>query len=271
MKNLKYILLTLIIIAFSSCEDVVDIDLNTAAPRLVIDASIIWKKGTSGSEQKIKLTTTTGYYQTDAPPVSGATVFITDSNNIVFNFTEDTVTGEYICLDFVPVLNRDYELTVIAAGQTYKASETLKPVPAIDKVEQRNDGGFTGEDIEIKTFITDNGATADYYLWKYEPSYAVIPLYGVGDDDFVNGNQFSDLFLSEDLESGQKLGISVSGISKTYYNYMNILLSISNGGGPFSTPTASLRGNIINQTNFNNYALGFFNVSEMDYRMYDVE
>lgn len=271
MKNLKYILLTLFIIVFSSCEDVVDVDLKTAAPRLVIDASIVWQKGSLGNNQKIKLTTTTSYYQTEAPVVSGATVFIIDSNNTVFSFVENAETGEYLCDNFVPVLNANYELTVIYDGQTYTATETLKPVPAIDKVEQRNDGGFSGEDIELKTYITDNGTTTDFYLWKYEPSFAVIPTYYVNDDEFLQGNQFSDFYTSEDLESGQTVAISVYGISKTYYNYMNILLSISNGGGPFSTPTATLRGNIVNQTNFDNYALGFFSVSEMDYKLYNVE
>lgn len=271
MKNLKYILFAFIAFAFSSCEDVVDIDLNTAPPRLVIDASIVWQKGTAGNDQKIKLTTTTSYYQTTSPPVSDATVFITDDNNVVYNFTENAGTGEYLCATFQPVLNGTYTLTVIHDGQTYTATETLKPVPEIDFIEQQNDGGFSGDEIEIKTFITDNAATTDFYLWKYEASFTAIPQYGVSDDDFFNGNQFSDLYLHEDLESGNTLGISVYGISQTYYNYMNLLLDISGGGGPFATPPATLRGNIVNQTDFNNYALGYFTVSEKDYRLYQVE
>ena len=271
MKNLKYILFAFIVFAFSGCEDVVDIDLNEAPPRLVIDASIVWQKGTAGNDQKIKLTTTTSYYQTNTPAVSGATVFITDGNDEVYNFEENPGTGDYICADFLPVLNGIYTLTVIHDGQTYTATETLKSVPEIDFIEQKNDGGFSGDEIEIKTFITDNGATTDFYLWKYEPSFTVIPSYDVSDDDFFNGNQFSDLYLHEDLESGQTLGISVYGISQTYYNYMNLLLDIAGGGGPFATPPATLKGNIVNQTNFSNYALGYFNVSEKDYRLYQVE
>lgn len=271
MKNLKYILFAFIAISFLSCEDVVDVDLNTVAPRLVIDASIVWQKGTVGNIQKIKLTTTTSYYETTSPPVSGATIYITDSNNNTFNFIENSGTGEYICTDFIPVLNASYVLNVLYDGQNYTASETLKPVPEIDIIEQNNNGGFSGDEIEIKTYITDNASTVDFYLWKYEPSFAVIPTYGITDDDFFNGNQFSDFYINEELESGNTLGISVYGISQTYYNYMNILLDISGGGGPFSTPTATLRGNIVNQTDFNNYALGYFNVSEMDHRFYQVQ
>ena len=61
MKNIKYILLILTVFFFSACEEVVDVDLNTAPPRLVVDASINWVKGTDGSQQTIKLTMTGSY------------------------------------------------------------------------------------------------------------------------------------------------------------------------------------------------------------------
>ena len=77
MKNI-IILLTIIIPSFflHSCEEVVNVDLKTEAPRLVVDAGINWYKGTAGNEQKIKLTTTTDYYSHTIPVVLGATVSI---------------------------------------------------------------------------------------------------------------------------------------------------------------------------------------------------
>ncbi len=84
-----FILATLLV----GCEDVVDVDLNTAPPKLVIEASINWQKGTSGNQQRIKLTTTTDYFSTNIPKVSGAIVTITNSTNTVFNFVEVPNTG----------------------------------------------------------------------------------------------------------------------------------------------------------------------------------
>ena len=52
--HIKYILLTLSI-HFISCNDVIDVDVPTATPRLVIEASLDWEKGTVGNEQTIKL------------------------------------------------------------------------------------------------------------------------------------------------------------------------------------------------------------------------
>jgi hypothetical protein len=41
---------------------------------------------------------------------------------------------------------------------------------------------------------------------------------------------------NDDLKIGDKVTVSHYGISKEYYNYINILVSISggNGGGPFN-------------------------------------
>ena len=54
---------------------------------------------------------------------------------------------------------------------------------------------------------------------------------------------------------------------------MNILISISGGlsNGPFSTPAASVKGNIINQTIPKDYPLGYFRLSEVDVRNYVVQ
>jgi hypothetical protein len=67
--------------------------------------------------------------------------------------------------------------------------------------------------------------------------------------------------------------MSVQGIDERYFNYMNKLIAIagSSGGSPFATPPATLRGNIVNQTNQKNYPLGYFHLSEIDSRNYIIE
>lgn len=76
MKKINILIVIIAAIFLNSCEDVVTVDLKTDAPKLVIEASINWDKGTTGQEQKIKLTTTTSYYSDEIPKVSGALVSI---------------------------------------------------------------------------------------------------------------------------------------------------------------------------------------------------
>ena len=273
MKNFKYICLLIATIILTGCEEVVDVDLDTAEPRLVVDAFIKFERGTTGNEQTIKLTTTTGFYEPEVPAAFGATVFVTDTdNNLVFNFVETPGTGEYICLDFEPILNTNYTLTVVYNDETYTASEKLLPVPAIDFIEQKNDGGFTGEDIEIRTFFTDDGTTNDFYLIRYDASFAAIPDFEATDDEFYQGNQFSDFYFNEEMESGATLDITLHGISQQYFNYMTILIGISGGGGgPFGATPVKIRGNIVNTTDEDNYALGYFSLSQTAFRSYIVQ
>ena len=273
MKNIQLFFVILIALLFNSCEDVIKVDLNTSPPKLVIEASINWLKGTTGKDQKIKLTTTTGYYSTTIPKVSGATVFVKNSSNVIFNFVEKPKTGEYICTNFVPQINETYELTVINAGQTYTATETLKSVAPITKIVQTNQSGFTGNETEIKAFFNDTPNEDNYYLYRYIDSNKLISNYFVDEDKFFQGNEFFSISQNSDLKAGDKFEISHFGISKAYFNYMSILVSIAgkSNGSPFQSPPATIRGNIINTTNFDNYPLGYFSVSEADIKNYVIQ
>jgi hypothetical protein len=264
MKTIFYISTVIFLLLLTSCEEVVNVDLDTASPRLVVDASINWEQGTDGAQQKIKLTTTTSYYSNAVPVVTGATVFVKNSSNTVFDFIEVPATGEYVCTNFIPQLNETYTLTVISNGQTYNATETLKSVASIQDIVQNNEGGITGDQIEIKTFFNDPAGEDNYYMFKYKYSNKSKLDYQVNDDKFFQGNTFFSLSNNDDLSAGDQIDVAHYGISRSYYNYMNILLSVAGntGGSPFQSPPATVRGNIINATNFDNYALGYFRLSE---------
>ncbi len=63
------------------------------------------------------------------------------------------------------------------------------------------------------------------------------------------------------------------GISQRFYDFMFILLqqNSEDGGGPFETQPATVRGNCINQTNPDKFPLGYFRLSEVDEFIYTVE
>jgi hypothetical protein len=273
MKKINIFLALILAFFLNGCEDVVSIDLKTDAPKLVIEASINWFKDTSGREQRIKLTTTTDYYSNQIPKVSGATVTIKNSSNITFYFTELSDTGVYICLNFTPVINETYTLTIINNGNAYTATETLKSVAPITEIIQNNEGGFTGTDVEIKSYYTDPANEINYYLYQYNYSNAAVQNFYADDDTFFQGNKFFSVSQSDDLQIGDKVTVTHYGVSKPYYNYMNVLINIagSTGGSPFQSPPATVRGNIINTTNPNNFPLGYFSISEADTRTFTIE
>lgn len=274
MKVTPSLYLLFLLLTFSSCEKVIDVDLNTGEPRLVIEASINWYAETAGNEQKIKLSTTTDYFSENIPRVSNAVVFITNSSNQVFDFTEDpNELGTYKCTNFIPAVNETYTLTVIHDGETYTATEKLLNTPVITEVEQINDGGVLGNETEVKFYFNDLVNETNFYFLRIDDPYKVIPEYGVIEDRFFQNNQMFGLYFSEDLKPGDTLKLTLNGITQDYFNYMDVLLEQtgSNSMGPFSTPTATVRGNIINQTNFDRYALGYFRLSKTEVSEYVIQ
>jgi hypothetical protein len=267
-----FIALILVLISLVSCEDVIDVDLNSSKPRLVVEASIVWQKGTAGNEQKIKLTTTSNFFSNVIPVVSNATVYIADSSN-TYTFIENASSGEYFCSNFNCVVGETYTLTVISNGQTYTATEVFQAVPALDEIEQNNQGGFLGDEIEIKFLYQDDGNQNNFYLQQINTNILFLPEYDVVSDAFFQGNQMFGLFSNEKLATGNEVKFTLHGISERYFNYMNVLLGVagSNGGGPFTTTPATVRGNVINQSNSNNFPFGYFSLSEIDTKTYIVQ
>ena len=273
-KILLYSVLLFTTLLSTSCEEVVDIDLSNSEPKLVIDAIIKWQKGTSGENQTIKLSLTNDFYTNNILPANGATVTVTNSSNVVFNFVEVPTTGDYVCTNFQPVIGEIYRLEILYEGAVYTASSALFATPDIITVEQETVVGISGEDeIQIKYFYQDNGAEENYYLLGVKNPNKQIPEFGVVSDEFFQGNVMFGFYGSSETEPGITLDLSVQGVSKSYHNYMNKLITIagSGSGNPFATPPATVRGNITNTTNNSDYPLGYFHLSEIDTVNYLVE
>ncbi|WP_461533551.1 DUF4249 family protein [Sinomicrobium sp.] len=270
MKKLRYIYILAFVLVSISCEDTVEVDLETADPKLVIDAEIDWKKGTSGNEQSIKLTETAGYYERETPPVSGAVVSITAETGEIFNFEEEPGTGIYRCTDFEPVIGANYTLAIMVEGESYTATEQLMPVPEITAMEYIEDGGFIGEDIEVRGYYQDNPETEDYYLTGFSSHVLPYTEYSVSDDSFTQGNLVYDIFSHEDLDTGSEVTMKLYGISERFYNYMSLILE-SAEGNPFRVPAANIKGNIRNTTDENNAPYGYFRLSETSEKSITIE
>lgn len=264
--------ITCIILLFS-CEDVIEVDLPTAEPKLVIEASINWFEGTTGNNQQITLTQTAPYFNTEVPPATNAIVEIIDGNNNTYTFTEQNNTGIYLNTNFLPEIDQTYTLNITYNNQNYTAIETMTAVTPIDYIEQNNEGGFSGDEVEIKAYYTDPEQQTNYYFYEFITNIAAIPTLEVYDDEFTNGNQIFAFYTEQDLKTQDEVIIKNYGISQQFYNYMFILLQQSNddSGGPFQTQPATVRGNCTNLTNPNNFPLGYFRVSQAYQTSYIVQ
>ena len=256
-----------------SCEDVIDIDLETAEPRLVIDASLNWLKDTDGRFQFIKLTLSAPFFDDDIPPATGAQVIVTDSENNTFNFIEEGNSGVYTNNSFMPSIGRTYYLNILYNNETYTATETLLSVVPIESVEQNNNGGFSGDETELKAFYTDPIDIENYYLFEFASPNRNIQSIEVYDDEFTLGNRIFAFYSDQDVNPGDEFIIRNYGVSERFYEFMNILLQQTDdeNGDPFETQPALVRGNCINETNPENFPFGYFKASEVSVFTYVIE
>lgn len=278
MKNSYYsIIVGLLLFTFYACEEVVDVDLETAQERLVIEALIAWENGTTGNEQTIKLTKTASYYTNDIIYATGATVQVTNINtNVVFPFVE-TTSGIYTTTSFVPVLGDNYRLTINYNGAQYIGEETLLATPDISAVNQSTNDGFSTTDTEINVYFQDDANEENHYhidLLQTRPSSGdeINDDYYNYSDEFENGSILHFYYEDEDILTDDIFNISIYSISTRFYNFFELLDAQANGDrGPFSSPPANVKGNCINTTDEAVYPYGYFALFEKKTASYTVQ
>ena len=134
MKNFAIIILILSI-CFTACEDIVDLELEEGTVELVVDAWI----NTDTVPQVIKLRTTAPYFTNEFTPiVNGAEITITDEDGRVFEFIESDNSGDYV---WTPVagerfgeIGNNYALSISLDGKTYTANSQLNPTVPVDSI-----------------------------------------------------------------------------------------------------------------------------------------
>ncbi len=253
MKNIFFIIISAFV--FSSCEKVIEIDLNAADPQIVIEGEM--------SDQvriyTVKISKTVNFSDANNyPPVQGATVTIADNTGLSETLTE-SAAGIYKTRNLLGIAGRTYTLSVNIAGKIYSAVSvlpTLVPLQAI-RIIPRNvlrPGQDTGARfIAIPNYIDPPSIGNSYQFiqtlnGKEDNSFIVF------NDNVNNGQPNQRPIFSRDLElkKGDTLTVEMRNIDKTIYDYFYSLnQSSGNGPGGGSTP-ANPVSNIVGG------ALGYF-------------
>ena len=133
--------------------------------------------------------------------------------------------------------------------------------------------------ITLSIDFIDPEDETNYYLIKFQEQADLLPTLFDFKDEFVNGNLitlFNEREKDEDINQeeyapGDVVDIQFYGISKRYYEYIQILINQSESGGPFDTTPVALRGNCANQTNPDEYAYGYFRMTQVSKATYTFE
>jgi hypothetical protein len=265
----KYIVILASLFIFISCEDVIDVELDTEPPRLNIDAIIRLDTRESTTTATVKVGLSSSFFEENqAITVDRITIENADyegidmaaQNILVFNETETGVYQASKNTDFFT--SGELVMTINYNDAIFLAKTSFAPSVPFDSLVQGDGVLFSGDETEIVVSFTDIPDQENFYIFDFDFNE-----YLVSEDEFYPGQRFEFSYFYDDVEAGTTIDISILGADEGFYNYMNQLIVQSGGNqGPFQTPLGTVRGNFTNVTTTNqidrnlNFALGYFAV-----------
>jgi len=216
--NNIYILAIFVLLGFTSCQDVIDLELPEGETQLVVEG---WLNNNQ-EEQVIKITETQPYFDNVASPkVTGATVSVTHEDGTTYNFI-DQGNGNYIYdATAAPIaeVGENLTLSILVNGKELTAFSEMHRVPVIDSIIQEDrDTGF------------ENGIFCNFFSRDLE---------GVGDSYWIKTYQNND-YLSDPL--------NLNSVRDQLLNSLNTI---------FAEPVTNSPSNIVNLTD-DDKILGIF-------------
>ncbi|CAN5272461.1 hypothetical protein BH09BAC1_BH09BAC1_24560 [soil metagenome] len=252
-----YLYLTLILVAlsFASCEEKIDLDLDEIPPAIVITGRITNNPNSS----YVRVTLSAPYLSDQSSlPVNDAVVILTEdgliSDTLLVNTGGNAIFGlpGYGGFYSGPLLQSGkigsvYTLTVVYQGETYTASDTIRPIAAIDSLTylyQESDRDGNGYFVSLN--MQEPEGIGNFYQWRYIANNGYqIDLDQTASDEWVDGN-----YLSIQFDTPQQIGdtvmVEMASIGRKYYTFVTQLLNQESFGDLFDTPPANVRGNISN-------------------------
>lgn len=295
----KFIIVIFLAAGFFSCEDVVEIDVDDAPTKLVVDAWLNNKE----EAQVIRLSNTQTYFDADPTPgVSGASIGIQSSDGEVFIF-EDQGNGDYIWepdgRSSLGEVGLTFDLGIELDGKTYFSTSTLNRVPPIDSINQRfeEETTFNFEHIHCNFFARDPIGPGDTYWIKtfkndqflnkpLEMNVAYDAGFSAGSE--VDGLIFippirdtMDPVLDEDPDQekspspwavGDIARVEIHSISLEAFYFLSVTRDqlLNSLNGIFAEPISNTQGNIFS-TDQEEEVLGMFVVSAISSLEYEVQ
>jgi len=246
-KNRTFVLTILLIaVLLTSCEKVIQLDLNTTIPQLVIQGDIYDEPG----PYVINISRTVNFDQPNIyPPVTNASVTISDNEGQSEELTQAT-PGNYVTSSLKGIIGNTYTLKVTIDEKTYTSSSTMPEAVEIDTVYLKK-SVFGGNLIALNLFNPPN--RDNFYQVIHLVNGKQIPGFSVFADNSTQLESISYSFMTTSatppLVAGDSINVWLECIDHGVFEYFRT----ANKDVRRSTSPANPVSNITNG------ALGYFN------------
>jgi len=277
MSRAPRIALALLASLGAGCTRIVDLGLDDAPRQLVVEARL----EAGDTRQQVLLTTTDAFSRSGPlPKATGAVVTVTDDLGMLLPLPEIS-PGRYQAdtPSHHIQAGRTYTLSILWEGEQYQATSPVVAGPTIDSLYLIfRSASLAVGDSGLRAVIdyTDPAGVENYYFWELFVDGERVVSNDPGNqwrvisrDRFYDGQKVVGYlpFDEEVVLPGQFIQLRQLAITEEAYRYYFAFYDQATGGGsPFSTPPASVRGNVQNLTRPEHRALGFFLAAEARWR-----
>lgn len=248
MKKNKFrcIYLAILVLGLSSCEKRIDLDVNTAAPVIVVDGQVT-NSVTAGSIVKLSYINKVKS-DNNSVPLTGATVTIQEDNGTVYALPE-TTDGVYRDESLVGTPGKTYHLTVVTNGSTLTASSTMPTMVNLDSLVVEDFPVF-GKTVKVVTpyYNDPKGFGNNYNLSVFKNGRLIKDIFAF-DDVFIDGRKVSFPLINsreeDEFKKGDSLEVLMNCIDYDNYKYW-FSFSQSSTGSPQAVPdnpVSNIKGN----------------------------
>ncbi len=255
MKSIpvKYYLL-LITLGLYACTKVITVNLNDAAPQIVIEGIVTNAAG----PYHVQISKTVNFDQSNTfPPVTGAVVKITD---ITFGQTDlltETTPGIYSTHIIKGIPGHFYQLDVATSGQAYTAVSVMPQPVLLDSLSFDHLSAFKNLTISTNVNYQDPPVTVNYYTFAESVNSRKLKTVFALDDRLSDGKYVSRALRTDSayINIGDTIQVQMNCVDKNVFDYFFTLASVASGNSFRSvTPTNPL-------SNISNNALGYFSAN----------
>lgn len=237
------------LITLSSCEKVIDLDLNKATPQLVIEGIV----DNTNARDTVKLSKSISFQSdNEFVGVGNALVIITDNTSgIVDTLTSGYKSGYYITSKITGTPGHQYSLRVVYEGKEYTAQSTMPQQVMLDSLYQETETILGKDIIYARCRFTDPADQVNQYRLKAyknnNPLDDIIEL----KDTYHNGLSRSVTFAASDgnsdekdnIAAGDTIKINFMCIDKNVYDYFNSLdQTMDANSSVLANPTTNISG-----------------------------
>ena len=259
MKKIKNYTLQILLIAACllmvlSCEEVIQIDLNSSNPKIVIEGTITDQPG----PYTVIISETADYYNPEAQPlISGATVTISDSEGNIDHLSESSL-GVYVTDTLEGIPGRTYTLLVESNGNSYGAESTMPVAIEIDSLYATQEARRPNQDedsYQIVCVFTDHPGSEDFCRLKIYRNDEVEMSYSMYNGRLTDGNTIEADRIRGEFELNDAVKVELFSVDEATYMYYSTL-NEALASDPQGMVSTSVPANPV--TNITGDALGYF-------------